>query len=1174
MSLRKRAARVFASLVAIGSTTVGLATAIAPPSFAAVGDPSGLKVTVPNASTAILSWAPVSRATGYQVQVDNDRSFGSPELKVSTANTYAVPDKQLSGGTQYWRVRAVKGSDTSNWSTGTFTAGAVRVPVPLSPADGAALRQPQDPPLLQWSAVQGAASYTVEVDGDSDFIGAKVYTTKTTNLVVPDPLAQGDFYWRVSAVKSAGLASSPSAPSRFDIVGLPAPVLTSPPNSVDTQVGDVVLDWQPVPGAKSYDLQVATDDSFNTKVEDKTGILGTRFSPATTYDNNQYYWRVRAVDGAGQATPWAAAQFGFKRVWQDTPTVIYPTSVDPFTPTVITDAAPYFQWTPVPKATQYEIYLGTDPQFTNGTFVNCLVAGTTYTPGNFVVTNNGTAAEGDWERCRLTPGRTMYWRVRPYDRPFQKPGSNPGIQGLWSNTQAIRWNPPDLTNVLPANGSTVSVPTLSWTPIINANSYVVKVYDKNNSLVLTDTTYSTSYTPVKKRLTSTMSPYQWTVSAVDAMGEATPTVTRSFSMDPTAPPITGAPSLSDLTPAGTTDTAPALSWEPYCPGGVCADHYKIEMGQNGIWFPATTANVIGQKLYHPSVTDTSMQFLRPGTYEWRVSAYASSGATLSTGSTYTFAVNGFNTVSGMRVAMQGTASDGTQACTASFCDGLPSSPVLSWDKQPGTSYYEIYIAEDANFTNLVETSNSLLATTNSRYALTLDNVRAALPDSQAGQAYFWYVRPCKAPGVCGPSPVSTTPPAGTVKSFRKVAPAVAGLTTSDPNASEVTLSWQDYYDTNQASVWNGQPSYQSGMQYHVQVDDDASFAGSLLDDVLVDQTTYTAFSRLYPDGTLYWRVQAVDAEGNRLTWSPTASFTKSSEAPSLTSPVGGAQVPGTTPFRWAAQPFASQYIVQVYKNGDTTFSSANLMFSKSVKTAAYVWDTPLPASAQPYVWRVRRVDAFGNNGPWSATGRFYSLGGAATLISPLANRWVKTNSSLFVWTEVSGASEYLIEIKSLSSASNLTSTKTTATAFAPTKLLATGNYAWRVTALDNGGNPVGVSADGNFRVDATPPKIKSVGPKTLKPDSTFKITFTERVRGVSKKTVKLLYRRTKKGKPVKVKVKVIVKKKGKVALVDPKGRLRPGYYSLVLNNKRIKDLAGNRLVLPDAATPNFTSFRL
>ena len=74
------------------------------------------------------------------------------------------------------------------------------------------------------------------------------------------------------------------------------------------------------------------------------------------------------------------------------------------------------------------------------------------------------------------------------------------------------------------------------------------------------------------------------------------------------------------------------------------------------------------------------------------------------------------------------------------------------------------------------------------------------------------------------------------------------------------------------------------MQYHLQVSKTGTFsttASQNLDDVLVDQSTYTAFSKLYPEGTLYWRVQAIDAEGNGLAWSDVRTFVKQSPAVEL-----------------------------------------------------------------------------------------------------------------------------------------------------------------------------------------------------------------------------------------------------------------------------------------------------
>ena len=176
------------------------------PANAAVAAPSGLSASPAGASIPVLAWSRVAKATGYQVQVDNDASFGSPEFTLSTVNFRATPTTALRSGQQFWRVRTVKGTDTSAWREGSsFAVSPIGVPVPVSPIDGVDLAQPSDPPLLQWLGSAGATSYTVEVDGDADFVGAKSYTTKTTSLVVPDPLFAGDWFWRVTAVKGVGL---------------------------------------------------------------------------------------------------------------------------------------------------------------------------------------------------------------------------------------------------------------------------------------------------------------------------------------------------------------------------------------------------------------------------------------------------------------------------------------------------------------------------------------------------------------------------------------------------------------------------------------------------------------------------------------------------------------------------------------------------------------------------------------------------------------------------------------------------------------------------------------------------------------------------------------------------------------------------------------------------------
>jgi hypothetical protein len=290
------------------------------------------------------------------------------------------------------------------------------------------------------------------------------------------------------------------------------------------------------------------------------------------------------------------------------------------------------------------------------------------------------------------------------------------------------------------------------------------------------------------------------------------------------------------------------------------------------------------------------------------------------------------------------------------------------------------------------------------------------------------------------------------------------------------------------------------------------------------------------------------------------TFTKSSPAVVPSSPVGGAQVPGTTPFRWAAQPFAASYTVEAYKNNDLSFSVANRVFSATVKTTAYAPPSPIPAAGAPYVWRVRRNDVSNNPGPWSTPSTFFSTGVAPNLLAPKAGIWLKNAGALFEWTEVPGAATYALNINA---GSKITKISTVATAYAPTAQ-ASGKYSWTVTAYDGAGNPLATSATRQYKVDATPPKVVKVTPEELKPTSVIKAVFSEKVKGVSEKSMKLFKLKGK--KKVLIKSKVTVLKKGKAAKLDPKGRLKPGDYLIVFYTNKIKDKHGNNLV-PSNVTP-------
>lgn len=471
------------------------------------------------------------------------------------------------------------------------------------------------------------------------------------------------------------------------------------------------------------------------------------------------------------------------------------------------------------------------------------------------------------------------------------------------------------------------------------------------------------------------------------------------------------------------------------------------------------------------MTDTSARLREPGTYAWRVRAYRADGSAIGTGPQGTFTINPLRKVTGHLAAIGGQGFAGGRACTSaqSGCV-LPTTPVLKWDADPTAAFYLVYVSRDPNFTNLLEADTSMQATTNTFYYPTLSNREWTFADRTAGSdslgdSYYWHVRPCRSAQYCGAPPVSSSNMAE--HTFKKESPRPQGLSSSNPAGTEITFTWHDYLPTNQAYVWaqTGERANQSAMQYRIQVDDDPSF-GSPIDTRVVDQPTHTAPTTLYPEGTYFWRVQAVDSASNGLAWSEVKTFTKASPRVSVISPTGNQTIADSTAFRWQAQTFASSYDVELYRNDDRTFSVANRVFAKQgLKTTAYAHNAPLEPNAKPYVWRVRRTDAKGNKGPWTAAIPFTVAASAPTITAPANGGSQPATAPMVSWRPVAGATSYEVTIRPSSGSGTTEVATTPASAYAATKRFPTGAYTAIVRARNAAGAVVGSSSVA-FSVDS------------------------------------------------------------------------------------------------------------
>lgn len=1189
--------RIFARAIAV-VVVAAAALSGAPGTVHAVpAAPGGLVATASN--PPVLSWNPVSSAVRYDVQVDDDPAFVSPDFTLTTVNTRAVPTLVLHSGEQFWRVRAFDSSGlVGGWAQASFSIDPVPVPSALSP-DGLTLEQPGSPPLLTWDEVRGAEAYVVQLDDeeDSEYVGAREYTTKVTSLVVPEALPTGDagesYRWRVKAIRDSGVESEFSTDAIFTLSPIDAVTLSSPADGAVVQ--DVVLDWQPLPGAQYYELQVSTDDNFSasTVIDNRTGssrVLGTRYSPPITYDNNTYYWRVRAVDTAGNPSAWSDTTDlrSFVRAWGGSANV--PNLQAPGNGATVGPGL-HLEWSAVPHASHYEVQMGSDPNFSPDTFDVCQVVGTTYTPGKLSINDlNGSVSlpPDDW--CNPSAGSRVYWRVRPLDLPFTRSGTGSrGVQGIYSATRSFTFRSTPIgggsTTMLPADGATVDVPVLSWDAVQGAEYYKVSVWDGTGSTVVSAArTYATSYVPNPAvALSAAKGPYEWSLTAWGVDGVAkTLEMHQRFSVSGEAPdegPWSGTASPLEPLSADTTTTAtrrpPLLAWEPL-PG---AAYYRVFAGPagTGTLFPSTTQDVFGTdiRLTQPAVTDTHTWLLDPGEYDWYVVAYSAANAELATGPVATFRIGSLDAVTGVRIALNGNtfgvAGDGGFTAPLSCspppspdaCSDAPSTPVIKWAPVQDAGLYLVYLSEDPEFTNVVESLTSLPATTNTRWTPTMAQQKSALAESLAGGSYYLHIRPCLDRRHCGPRPVSTSGMA--TNKFRKKSPAVEleGPAKVDPvdggvtevHTSEVVFDWKDYRFTSAATSWSetGEAGVQSAMWYRLQVDDNANFA-SPIDEIRVDQSTYTAFAKLYPEGPLYWRVQAIDGDENDLTWSETRTFKKDTPPVVLTVPLQGAVRHGTTVFRWQPKAFTASYDIELFKNNDTTFSSANRVFVKNVKQTAYAWNEVIPSSTVSYVWRVRTVDTMGNKGPWSLARSFTNAIEEPQVEGPATGSYLQGDNILLRWTSVPGATSYEVELMSPTGAT-AERTDTKATAYAPYRTLADGNWQWKVVAENASGGQIGSSGWSTFVIDENGPRVTAFTPSVVRPSSNLVVTFNEPVTNVSGRTFFL----KKDGTLRKVAATVSLSADRLRATLNPSQRLRRQTRYTVRLTSGITDQRGNPL---------------
>ena len=300
----------------------------------------------------VFDWDDLTGASGYEFQIAAGNSIPAGTTTVSlTQSTHSVSG--LANNVLYaWRVRALSGTLAGEWVSAYFSTVAAApatqtITVTPTPVTITVTQPPQVitvppvtvtmlPPASAIISENTSQSQPGHVGMDINIAGTgfKPHSTITitfesTPITVATATsdASGSFLaaFKVPAVP-AGIhtiratdgtttkeflfmmdASAPAAVTLF------APVTRQP----------VEFSWNPCidPSGVTYALQISRDASFSTVILEKTGLTTAayRVADAEKLEGDvPFYWRVRAVDLAGNVGEWSnGSSFNLGFVWLD-----------------------------------------------------------------------------------------------------------------------------------------------------------------------------------------------------------------------------------------------------------------------------------------------------------------------------------------------------------------------------------------------------------------------------------------------------------------------------------------------------------------------------------------------------------------------------------------------------------------------------------------------------------------------------------------------------------------------------------------------------------------------------------------------------------------------------------------------------------------------------------------
>ncbi len=628
--------------------------------------------TAAGTKTATITEIAPNDATTYNVAISGMTSSGTVIVNIPSS---VVVD--LVGNPNF--------ASTSTDNSVTFNFVKPGVPALTAPINGTKVSGLQ--PLLDWNASSPVAQYyQIQVAKSNTFAPASLVIDQTnltdSQLTPSSSLIPGlTYYWHVRGFNSIGMVSNWSAMFSFK-TPLDTPVLNSPSGLLNTDRPS--FDWNAVPGATSYVLQVSKVNTFSSLVL-SASTLTSPFTPVSDLLSNQpLFWRVQAKT-ATVVSDWST----FQAFTTGNPPSV-PVLTAPGSNALVADFTPLFNWgdatvTAGVTFKYYEIQVDDEPGFANplaltGTTTPTLIKESQYT-------DNLTL---------LNPKGTYYWRVRSVGT-----FNSADQYSAWSSVRTFRTVLATPVLVTPADLSPLTTrrPPLDWQDVDGATKYQIAISRNANMAgpILSATLGAVStFTPIADLPANTL--LYWHVRAMSTTyGTSSWSETWSFTTgNPPSVPALLLPANNALM----NTYQPSFDWStsiiPVSVPAGALKHYEIQFAKNkefslGVFSRTTGNDPVADSDYQLQGADV----LDPNTtYYWRVRAVSTIDLADHTSS--------WSAIRTIRTPLAPPTS-----LTVIPNLTVPGKPTFDWDNVLGATGYTIQISKNADFSSpLVNASTS------------------------------------------------------------------------------------------------------------------------------------------------------------------------------------------------------------------------------------------------------------------------------------------------------------------------------------------------------------------------------------------------------------------------------------------------------------------------------------